>query len=69
MGPRLVSDMMCVVGNDPLRQRFQSCIALPALGMLPWLILFSSLMAFLSGTLILLDRCMIGSWNSFPRFR
>lgn len=66
--PILVFGTMCGVGNGPLRQCFQSCIAFLALGMIMRLIIFSSLMALLSKTLILLEQRMIGNRNSFPRF-
>jgi hypothetical protein len=59
--PKLVFGTTCGVGNVPLRQLFQGCIALPPLGMLPWLIILSSLVALLSGMLILLEWRMIGS--------
>jgi hypothetical protein len=59
--PRIVFGTTCSVGNGPLRQRFQSCIELLALGMLLWLIIFSSLMALLGIVLILLERHMIES--------
>jgi hypothetical protein len=66
--PRLVFDMMCSVGIKPLRKRFQSCLALLALGMLLWLIIFYSLIVPHSGRSILLEWHMIGSWISFWHF-
>jgi hypothetical protein len=41
---RLAFGMMCGVGNNPLRQSFWSSIALLALWMFPWKIIFSSQM-------------------------
>jgi len=68
MAPRLVFGTACGVGNSPLRQCFWSCIALVALGMLLWQFIFSPLMAPFSGALFLLERRMIGSWNSSTHF-
>jgi hypothetical protein len=45
---RWVTTPRCVVRNGTLRQCFQSCMELLVLGMLPWLIIFSSLMALFS---------------------
>lgn len=64
IAPRLVFCRTFGVRYYPLREHFRNCLALLALGMLPWKIIFSSLIALLSGTLILLERLMIGSWNS-----
>jgi hypothetical protein len=52
MAPKLVFGMISAMGNAPLRQHFRSSIALLALRMLPWLIIFNSIMAPFSGTLI-----------------
>jgi uncharacterized oligopeptide transporter (OPT) family protein len=60
MAPKFVFCTIYCVRNGPLRQCFWSCIALLALGILLWLIIFSSLTAPVSGTLILLEQCMMG---------
>jgi hypothetical protein len=61
MASRLVFGIICGVGINPLRKCFWSFLALPALGMLLWLITFYSLMTPLDGLSILLERRMIGS--------
>jgi hypothetical protein len=66
MVARLVFGMTCGEWNGLLRQLFRSCITLLALVMLVWLIISSSLMAPFCGTLILLQRRIIGRWNFFP---
>ena len=65
MAPKFVFGTIYCVRNGPLRQCFWSCIALLALGILLWLIIFSSLTAPVIGTLILLRVVHDGSWNSF----
>jgi len=59
-------DVWC--GEQLFKVGFSKLYNMLALRMLLWQITFSSLMALFSGTLILLERHMIGSWNSFPHF-
>lgn len=66
--PKLVFGRTYGVGYCPLRERIWSCLALPALGMLLWQIIFSSPTALPNETLILLEQRMIDSWNSLLCF-
>jgi hypothetical protein len=56
---KVVFGMTYGVGSFPLRECIWSCLALSALGMHRWKIIFSSIVVLLSGMLILLKRRMI----------
>jgi len=55
-------------GEHPLKVAFPELYKSVYLRVLLWQIIFSSLMALLNRTLILLEQSMIGSWNYFSRF-